>query len=1394
VEGVQLTAIQQASSGNRSVILITLEGDPDDLQDLAAIRDALEIISETADGQQPHEPGLPEWSAGNVYTVSITPVLPETSTVKARLSGDADYVSDIFDFSLNPKFEITFGDGIKDGAQMEALVTASIIVTVTAYQSQTAYDNGVVYEDFVGRVRFVAEKGGTFSKDAEATFEHGKAFVQLNAASSVDTIRDTIIANLLEGDGLITEVARNYIDYVPRGGDDPGDEEHISIKSMYVLNAYSVYVTFNKEYNPTTLRNSLNSFVITRDSLGTGDVTPVGFTPHATRDANGTVTEDKTTVRLELLQRNALRDNTLITLSVTGDSYVNEYTNTRPISDTAPPTILTIDTAVAGAGKLRAIFSEPVVTHDWYAVGDAGYANAPFVYAGNIRNWKLNGNPLTPEDIVSIEVVADTPGIDYVPGPNDLDNKQDNRCWIDIELTVTGLGKLIDNERYPGVKNLLEISNVRDFAGLTDSNGNTAQTQSFEFLSPNPPEAPKYEVIQESVEQFRIRFDQPLTNFLVPANIDFRHQTGVTTAGDPIWTRIQVETSNSDDRNIVSLTSISRSEYLLELNTDWTLIKNTYAEDANPGGGTNTYHTNHQDKVKIAITSLPANKVQNVYGKTLTNPEPEQSGTPVPTTERYANPHILRLREDAVSPEILQIGNIDYDPETVINLATSTVSVKMDEPVQINASRSLQAAIRTTPLSPNVTQMAGLSVGFTTTNLTDSSTKYLTSTTAFPYNGISPVICNFVREADNTVIPGRIVSVDSDDFTFTVGPTSGLTRGEEWHLTIAAITDDVGNTAKTATIKIKLTGDPPVTHLPQIVWATANDNIYDFKDDLYIVGDEIHVQYNQEMSPTTVGRSQYYSVNGVALPPGLSVSLDPDAIYAYETDGTPLRGTLATIHIPYYQLSGESQQPFITQLLGWDPASPYDPYDPDKPWKLDRRLTTLLTVDAKNITSMEGVPLNQGNPWNDELTYRISNTQPILPHVHAYVNSLVFDTNRLDLASLDKALDSEFVNHITPAVPFYTWQANVWTPTTDLSNINFTINYTNTGDFSFSAPIDSTTKAMKPVGDVTITADNADTITVEAPIDGDLTINSITAKEVYITGLVSGTLTLDVPAAHIYLNSIEVPPGTGGIFIVNGFANVVITAMAQSTLTISGDVAITTLTLHCGGTIESGGTIDTLVIDTTQTVVLAGVYTNAAGNVQTTITLNVLACVVNETGATITVTDNSGVLGGGAIQIGEDASYPANLNSGQQAAVTSDLLTTIGTYATLTSLENAWGTDLFKLAGYTVTAVENKGGSNGLAITNALIAYNVATSTSLVSATQAQIQSVIDGAVTALGSIEGKAGSGTTGNLTAADMPLFAKAGIKLTSSATTGAINTRIKEWLTPRTFENLQTFINKL
>jgi hypothetical protein len=615
------------------------------------------------------------------------------------------------------------------------------------------------------------------------------------------------------------------------------------------------------------------------------------------------------------------------------------------------------------------------------------------------------------------------------------------------------------------------------------------------------------------------------------------------------------------------------------------------------------------------------------------------------------------------------------------------------------------------------------------------------------------------------------------------------------------ILDDVINNLRTNRINIRLTPDgpnvPPEEGPPVIVWAAISDNIYDEANGLYLVGDVIHIQYSQIMSPSA-DRSEYYSLDGIRLQEGLSVELET-VIYAYGSDGMPIRGTLASIHLPFNTLGEGAQQDFITKLLGNPYAAPqYDPYDPDKPWRGGTPLTAWLTVDADHVTSLknEKLVLPVDNDGSIQLTYRRTANTVIQPHIHAYVNSLTFDPNRLDLAALITALESPFVRHITPALPFYVetgFNTGVWVPTNDLSAIPFNMTYLFGYDFAFSAPV-GPDQQMKTVGPVTIIANEAETITVKAPINGDLDITSVSATELTIEGDISGDIILDTPN----LKSINLKNGvTAATLTVANLA-------ASAVLAISEDSDIGILNMQSGGTIENGGSINTLNIATNQTVVLEGTYRQNDGVTPTTINYDQIAYVVNRTGRALTMQNKTSLAGtlGEDTPILEDGTYPASPASPAtnipaiNAAVLSAIDGLKTSSATMTSLPSVvWSADLYKLAGYNMDAVNARGGQNGMAVTNALLAYAYATSTSLdPNATTEEIQGVINGVVTAFNSIVTKAGTGTTGALTDADMALFAQAGIKMNTRATRMNINANIKYWLTPRTFEGLQSFIENL
>jgi hypothetical protein len=1403
-EGVTLTAIAKAGAGARDSILIQLTGISSVLQDLDAIRAGLEIVS-SVEGEEDttHMPGQLALSTDNWYSVPITPVLPEYSEVKESLDGGV-VVGMTFDFSTSHlTYKITF-DGVEFGKELTAEVTESTMVELTAYR-----EDGEIATDLNGIVaQFESSAGGTFGRNNAANvaaFDSGKAEIRMNAPALSETVVDTIKAYLLEGETSVrTEVASNVITYTPRGG-GVVDTEHISVANMFVQNAYSVLVTFNAEYDKDRLSNSLTSFNISRDSTNNVTVHPVNFTPHAVRQEDGTYVEDKFSARLQLLQADALTDNNFIQLTTIGNGYVNNgYTGTRALTDAIAPYVTGLNTDELGDGKLRVYFSEPVATRD---------AGVP-AYAGLLDNWKINGKPLVAADLqldsfgnptTSLNVVAET-APPYVPAPDDRSNLQDNRCWIDIYLSVTGLQKLIPEA---GVLNLLEIAHARDFAGLTDGNGNEAQTQSFSFASPTTPEPPKFTVTRQSVEQFLVEADRPLTRPLRAINVTFEHLSGISVLGVPNWLNIPVENSNdalniaTPARKVVTLTPLPNTNnrvYLLELNADWTVIKNTKHDTANPNGGPNSHSTIDQDKVKITFTSRTANRIENLWGKELEAPADIGNSTapthPANSAVSPANPSVMLLPEDNDGAVAVAVDGITYAPETVYNYVEDlvAVAVTMNEPIQVNTSLNDGLAERTTPLTPSVQQMHGRNITFNTSAASNAT--YINGG-HLAYEAIQPISCTFTNDVTKKVITGKIDagSVSADDKTFTVVPTDNITNnkmkaGESWTLTISEFSDDVANANNTISIKLKLRDPdaPAAPSDPYVVWITANDNLYDLVGGSYTIGDFVHVQYSQRMAPTTVGRSEAYSLNGVPFAVGLNVDLE-DVIYDFDDDGNPIVGTLATIHLPYTQL-GDTNQHFVATLadfiadgLAPSEANPYDGSDPYAPY--NRGIFTVPRA-AANYQGTVIQPLRQHNEdtYSVELTYlspSLVDEDDIQPNINAYVNSVgAPSANYLELAYLEDALDSQFVKGILLTNPLYSEATGLAISLDSIATI--TINYTNEGQFYFAIPQGAVAdEVIINANDVwSIDFGKVDTVTARAE---DVTINSLDTTEIRVAGKITGTLTLDVPEAHVWLNGDPANASTTG---APDIATVVVTHIASDTLTINGNVFITTIEMQCGGTIVNGGVIGTIDIETNQIVTLAGTYLD--GTVATTINLNKYAYVVNATDGdeTLELTD---VIGGtGAIiSVTPGNAYPSGSNSAVETSIVADLNNTTD-WATTTSLSSeAYAADLYititNVDATVIDPVKARGGANGLAITNAIVAYRVANS----SVSAGDVKSIIENAVAAFDTIIQEAASpGGVTNIT-----LFNTAGIHLGSADLTRINNAT---WPETVTFESLQTFIDNL
>ncbi|MDR1204690.1 MAG: hypothetical protein LBL26_04300, partial [Peptococcaceae bacterium] len=1204
--------------------------------------------------------------------------------------------------------------------------------------SLTVKRDGEVAEDFKGTVSFASDRLAQLSKGGVEAFDHGVASIQVTSLNSpLETITDTITATLVNTPDDTALQGNKYplvLQYVPvaQGGTD----DRIFMVSVTSDSASRVYVTFNNAYDPVKLTTALvrNVFRVSRDKdalpSGPNYLTPDGY--RAVPNSEGK------TIELQFRQSNALRDNTDITVQTLDRSnYIIPNSGlTFTLNDTSRPAILGVQ--VVDMGVLEIQFTEPIVTRDVFSTSPT----VP-VYAGAVGNWNLNtvNGRLTTADIEldGIAIGRRNDRGDVIPYTAGTagGSPVDNRSYITIQLSSAGITRLL---KPGGQENLIQASNVRDFAGLTDA-ANTATTQEFRFVTPEPPGPPAPTFAMDSPEQFRITFDQQLLDPLTIDNVKFEQQVGVTSTGAPNYVEIDVVATPESINQQVILTDASdprrpNTTYLLELAADWTVVKDLFVEAdgvyGNPGGGTITYFTPNNNRVRVTVSSVTANPIKNRYQVEMFPRE-------------YTDVRVLS--QDARSPYVAN--------EPVYDAENNLIRVAMNEPVQMNTS------VKTLPLSPSGNQMKQSRVEYTT------RTDPYIADVVLKYNAIPVPTFHFVNE-NGVDINGTVIAVAADDMSFDVRPAIPLESGH-WQMTIESISDDIGNTIATEPVDILLEDEviAPTEAVPYVVWADAVDNIYDLQDNKYVIGDIVSIQYSQLMSNDVLVSSNY-TVNGNPLPTGLLITSETAYYDCEDCDPYPTTGigTLVTIHLSYDSLGNVDQE--------FAPNNKNNPYKPME--------SNTLIINPK-VTDNSGKTLE---PRNNAftLTYHIDGIRNT-PHVTAYYNTFR-DTQDLRnsytyLASLERALlpshtvsptDDEFnyVRGVALITPFYDqWGRRIDNNATAFENeINdyfgraAGIEFEGSGDFIFEVPADTTignNSSGNPTT-LTINADNAVSVTVSENLTkngGILEIEAGAAESVVVNAAVTGngTLTVEAPEAKAVEINGDV---TGDVIIDAKKADVLITGditgdliingIKSNTLYISAGVKISTLTLNVGATVENAGHIDTLIVDLNETadiVTLRGAYArNAASVGSPTPVATVIryfrqsrvdvGYIINKTNGALKIYLNTNVA---AItpDLDKDATYPATGDTPQISALKTilPLFNTPLSVATSTSLTLA----NFNTAGVNMAAFENNGGTDAIAAN----AIRVASPTSLPASVSTpadatkvrnEIQTAISETVTAL--------------------------------------------------------------
>jgi hypothetical protein len=672
--------------------------------------------------------------------------------------------------------------------------------------------------------------------------------------------------------------------------------------------------------------------------------------------------------------------------------------------------------------------------------------------------------------------------------------------------------------------------------------------QYLEFVTPDPYEAPQVlSVVKQSPEQYKITFDQSLRNSLDPSNVTFEY---LVNGSYPIGGGLQVVGQEETDKTVY-LTRLNGKQYLLELNADWTVIRDT------PNTGI-SYYTAGNNEVRISIQSNPNHKIENKFESEMQGRDTRRIG-PIEYDGRYATD----------SPFV---ENILYTEPDLLNLhPNGLVTVNMNEPVQINVG-----TVKTVPLSPSTDQMDGAS---SVTYDVDAN-PYISAgdkSDAIPVSRFS-----FVRlvngAAVGVTIPGEVRTVDEEDKVITVEPADDLRDHGygSWMMSYAAVSDDVENTNTSGSVEFEVVPpeDTPTDDRPFVLWTTVYDNIYAYRTDgTPQLSDVVYIQYSKPMDGSAFLPYMYlvndYPVN----------EINNGANIFKETD------SLVKITFPYYFLTDFTQS--VNDAVNSQPYVPKDGHT--------------VTV-SPNVKDQYGNLLAGPNQLATTYTHN-NNLATITPHVTALVNAntrigaVGGFNNRKDIAYLDDAVTvaASYVKTIEPMRPYNLYYYDATTgnlngtpalpaniaktePVTIYSRealdggtvvanatTSFTVDAELASDFTLTANLAAITLNKPVTGDVILNSSNGPSVAVNGDVTGDVTITAAEAASVNIVGDVTGDIaSIDADKANITISG-----------DVTAMTSVTIDSDEGAKVVINGDVTspITTITAH-EAKIEVNGKVD----------------------------------------------------------------------------------------------------------------------------------------------------------------------------------------------------------------------------
>lgn len=579
------------------------------------------------------------------------------------------------------------------------------------------------------------------------------------------------------------------------------------------------------------------------------------------------VTGNPKAVEIVLDKSTPLVDNADVHVTVNTENSLGKVTKSEvdfKVTDARVPSATSV--SVEGLTTLKVKYSEPISTstllidgrHDGEQVSHVSQINdqlakssKKFVYAFG------DFNPATQEDNRDLATVVLTPNYKE-----------------DFKGAIAGF--------FGAGKHTVQASSTTDFAFVSDKN-NIGTTQNLTFTIAEDKSKPTASVTVESPEQFRVKFDKS-TNLTA----DSFKKLFADTAKAKVQvydadSKEYVDVKDSDQllkASHLEFTRVSASEFVIELNTDWTQIYNT----------NQTTKNYYNDKYRIVIAKEQVANVANG----LTNDQ-------IVLDLNY-NGSLLNT-PDVTSPtinDIKRVGTLNKFNVTMSEPVKLVLNGVVQDKAETYGDQALDTQAQTqgtqastsvqflgTDKDGNAVTFDGVVSGYADKDTTKAdkvleahwTTKYF----AVDKDGKQTVATAAEALDGNDKLKTGYIAVTPQDIVDQGGKA-------EWTIVVRAIADDVGNTAASATAKFNIEKSK-ATDTPFFI-----DTLKD-KDGKFagykVVGkdngtneDTIEITFSEGVQWTGISDATnpaQYTLNGKTLPVGTKITVEDDATATHAT-------------------------------------------------------------------------------------------------------------------------------------------------------------------------------------------------------------------------------------------------------------------------------------------------------------------------------------------------------------------------------------------------------------------------------------------------------------------------------------------------------------------------------